>query len=85
MQKDKVSGKLTLAEVRAKLAGQTGKRYWRSIDELAGTPEFEAAVREEFPAAGLGVDRSGFAARLFEGDGRVDGAGRTGRLHQAAR
>ena len=49
MQKDKVSGKLTLAEVRAKLAGQTGKRYWRSIDELAGTPEFEAAVREEFP------------------------------------
>ena len=44
------STKLTLAEVRAKLAGQKGKRYWRSIDELAGTPEFEAAVREEFPA-----------------------------------
>ena len=41
--------KLTLAEVRAKLAGQTGKKYWRSIDELAGTPEFEAAVRDEFP------------------------------------
>ena len=41
--------KLTLAEVRAKLAGQKGKKYWRSIDELAGTPEFEAAVREEFP------------------------------------
>jgi len=41
--------KLTLAEVRAKLAGQTGRKYWRSIDELAGTPEFEAAVREEFP------------------------------------
>ena len=41
--------RLTLAEVRAKLAGQKGKKYWRSIDELAGTPEFEAAVREEFP------------------------------------
>ena len=41
--------KLTLAEVRAKLAGQKGKRYWRSIDELVGTPEFEAAVRAEFP------------------------------------
>lgn len=41
--------KLTLAEVRSKLAGQTGKKYWRSIDELAGTPEFDAAVREEFP------------------------------------
>ncbi|WP_229741062.1 TAT-variant-translocated molybdopterin oxidoreductase [Silvibacterium dinghuense] len=40
---------LTLAEVRQKLAGQKGKRYWRSIDELAGTPEFDAAVAEEFP------------------------------------
>jgi MoCo/4Fe-4S cofactor protein with predicted Tat translocation signal len=46
---EKTHTKLTLAEVRAKLAGQTGKKYWRSIDELAGTPEFEAAVREEFP------------------------------------
>ncbi|MFT4114862.1 TAT-variant-translocated molybdopterin oxidoreductase [Silvibacterium sp.] len=41
--------KLTLSEVRQRLAGQKGKRYWRSIDELAGTPEFEAAVAEEFP------------------------------------
>src|SRR6201999_632360 len=40
---------LTLTEVRKKLAGQTGKRYWRSLDELAGTPEFEAAVSHEFP------------------------------------
>jgi molybdopterin-containing oxidoreductase family iron-sulfur binding subunit len=40
---------LTLAEVRAKLQGVKGKRYWRSIDELAGTPEFEAAVAKEFP------------------------------------
>ena len=40
---------LTLAEVRAKLNGSKGKRYWRSIDELAGTPEFEAAVAKEFP------------------------------------
>ena len=46
---EKTGTKLTLAEVRAKLAGQKGKKYWRSIDELAGTPEFEAAVRNEFP------------------------------------
>ncbi len=46
---EKTQTKLTLAEVRTKLAGQTGKKYWRSIDELAGTPEFDAAVREEFP------------------------------------
>jgi molybdopterin-containing oxidoreductase family iron-sulfur binding subunit len=46
---EKTQTKLTLAEVRAKLAGRTGKKYWRSIDELAGTPEFDAAVQEEFP------------------------------------
>ena len=40
---------LTLAEVRRQLEGKKGKRYWRSIDELAGTPEFEAAVAKEFP------------------------------------
>jgi len=40
---------LTLAEVREQLKGKKGKRYWRSIDELAGTPEFEAAVAKEFP------------------------------------
>ncbi|MGA7317559.1 MAG: TAT-variant-translocated molybdopterin oxidoreductase, partial [Silvibacterium sp.] len=49
MAKENGRAKLTLAEVRAKLAGQTGKRYWRSIDELAGTPEFEAALSQEFP------------------------------------
>ena len=40
---------LTLAQVRERLKGVKGKRYWRSIDELAGTPEFEAAVAKEFP------------------------------------
>jgi len=40
---------MTLAEVRKQLEGKKGKRYWRSIDELAGTPEFEAAVSKEFP------------------------------------
>ncbi|HEV2277201.1 MAG TPA: TAT-variant-translocated molybdopterin oxidoreductase [Acidobacteriaceae bacterium] len=43
-------GALTLAEVRAKLAGQTGKKFWRSIDELADTPEFREAVEKEFPS-----------------------------------
>src|SRR5580700_9788171 len=43
------SVKLTLTEVRKKLASQSGKKYWRSLDELAGTPEFDAAVQQEFP------------------------------------
>jgi molybdopterin-containing oxidoreductase family iron-sulfur binding subunit len=42
---------MTLAEVRKQLEGKKGKRYWQSIDELAGTPEFEAAVAKEFPDA----------------------------------
>ncbi|HKF47417.1 MAG TPA: TAT-variant-translocated molybdopterin oxidoreductase, partial [Terracidiphilus sp.] len=42
---------LTLAQVRQELKGVKGKRYWRSIDELTGTPEFEQAVQREFPAA----------------------------------
>src|SRR5664280_2666967 len=42
---------MTLDAVRAELKSVKGKRYWRSIDELAGTPEFEAAVEREFPSA----------------------------------
>jgi MoCo/4Fe-4S cofactor protein with predicted Tat translocation signal len=42
---------MSLAAVRAELKGAKGKRYWRSVDELAGTPEFEAAVEKEFPGS----------------------------------
>jgi molybdopterin-containing oxidoreductase family iron-sulfur binding subunit len=49
-QPDPAEG-LTLVQVRQQLKGVTGKKYWRSIDELAGTPEFEEAVQREFPAA----------------------------------
>ncbi len=41
---------LTLEAARAKLAGQTGKTYWRSVDELADTPAFRETVQREFPA-----------------------------------
>ncbi len=37
--------------MRAQLKGVKGKKYWRSIDELAGTPEFQEAVEREFPSA----------------------------------
>src|SRR5580704_16111446 len=58
--------KLTLAEVRAKLEGKRGKRYWKSLDELADTPQFQELMQEEFPRqAGAGewvdaVSRRGF-------------------------
>jgi MoCo/4Fe-4S cofactor protein with predicted Tat translocation signal len=41
---------MTLDEARARIAGQTGKTYWRSVDELADTPAFREAVQREFPA-----------------------------------
>ena len=58
--------KLTLAEVRAKLEGKSGKRYWKNLDELAATPAFQELMQEEFPrqaSAGEWVDsvsRRGF-------------------------
>ena len=48
---NKAEAPMTLAAVREELKGVKGKRYWRSIDELAGTPEFQAAVEKEFPSA----------------------------------
>jgi len=58
--------KMTLAEVRAKLEGKRGKRFWKSLDELADTAEFQELMQEEFPRqAGAGewvdpVSRRGF-------------------------
>ena len=34
---------------QARLSGMTGKRYWQTIDELADTPDFQDALRREFP------------------------------------
>lgn len=42
--------KMTLTEVRAKLDGKTGRRFWKNLDELAETPEFHELMQEEFPA-----------------------------------
>ena len=41
----------TLAVLREELKAVKGKRYWRSLDELAATAEFQAAVEHEFPHA----------------------------------
>jgi molybdopterin-containing oxidoreductase family iron-sulfur binding subunit len=42
---------MTLAAVRDELKGAKGKKLWRSLDELADTEEFRAAVEREFPSA----------------------------------
>ena len=76
--------KLTLAEVRAKLDGKSGKRFWKNLDELAETPAFHEMLQRGISAAGERVGGCGQPARLPEGDGRFAGAGRAGRMHQAA-
>jgi MoCo/4Fe-4S cofactor protein with predicted Tat translocation signal len=58
--------KMTLAEVRTKLEGKTGKRFWKNLDELSDSPQFQELMQEEFPRqAGAGewvdsVSRRGF-------------------------
>jgi MoCo/4Fe-4S cofactor protein with predicted Tat translocation signal len=58
--------KMTLAEVRAKLDGKTGKRYWKNLDELSDKPEFHELMAEEFPQQAMqgewvdAVSRRGF-------------------------
>ena len=46
---DLVSGPLDLGKIRSRLADQKGQAYWRSLEELADTPEFGEFVAKEFP------------------------------------
>jgi molybdopterin-containing oxidoreductase family iron-sulfur binding subunit len=39
-----------LEALRRRLASERGPRFWRSLSELAETPEFEDFLRHEFPA-----------------------------------
>jgi MoCo/4Fe-4S cofactor protein with predicted Tat translocation signal len=48
--------RLTLAEVRAKLDGKTGRRFWKNLDELAETPAFNELMAEEFPRQAGGAE-----------------------------
>ena len=75
---------MDLAAVRAKLQAKTGKQYWRTLEELAGDPQFEELLHREFPRQAPsewddGVDRRDFlklmaASLAFAG---LSGCGRT--------
>ncbi|HVJ08974.1 MAG TPA: TAT-variant-translocated molybdopterin oxidoreductase [Acidisarcina sp.] len=41
---------LTLEAAREQLSGKKGKKYWRSLDELADTPAFHEMLGREFPS-----------------------------------
>ena len=38
-----------LAQMEQALRGSSGRQYWRSLDELAGTAAFQELMRQEFP------------------------------------
>jgi molybdopterin-containing oxidoreductase family iron-sulfur binding subunit len=41
---------MNFADIRSRLEGLEGRTYWRSLEELAETPEFRDYVHREFPA-----------------------------------
>ncbi len=57
--------KLDLAAVRSRLDGARGRDYWRSLDDLASTPEFKDLMEREFPqqAIGWSEDENGVEGR----------------------
>jgi molybdopterin-containing oxidoreductase family iron-sulfur binding subunit len=77
-------GAMDLAAVRAKLQSKTGKQYWRTLEELAGDPQFAELLHREFPRQAPSewddaVDRRDFlklmaASLAFAG---LSGCGRT--------
>src|SRR5437868_10582992 len=56
--------KLDLATARARLEQTKGPEYWRSLEELAGSAEFQEMMHREFPKGASewldGVSRRGF-------------------------
>ena len=44
-----------LDHIRERLRGTTGRRFWRSLDELVETPEFVEFLQHEFPRQAAGI------------------------------
>jgi molybdopterin-containing oxidoreductase family iron-sulfur binding subunit len=42
-----------------------GRRYWRSLEEVSGTPEFRAWLEREFPEGASELPSDGFSRRNF--------------------
>ena len=49
---------IDLTSIRNLLAQEKGKRYWRSLEEAAGTPEFEEYLHAEFPRLASAMDNA---------------------------
>jgi molybdopterin-containing oxidoreductase family iron-sulfur binding subunit len=49
---------LEMAAVREKLSKQRGKKYWRTLEELAADPHFEEMLHREYPRGAAEWDES---------------------------
>ncbi|HEX9076081.1 MAG TPA: TAT-variant-translocated molybdopterin oxidoreductase, partial [Anaerolineae bacterium] len=49
---------LDVPSIRERLSRATGKEYWRSLDELADTPEFREFIHREYPRYAPVLDTS---------------------------
>src|SRR5688572_28914647 len=76
---------IDLGAIRARLGGTSGRQYWRSLEELADTPEFREMLHREFPVAaselGDGFSRRNFL-RLMGASLALAGAGGPGCYRQ---
>ena len=60
--RDNGNGRLDLVSIRSKLEADTGKRFWRSLEEVAETEEYRRFLNHEFPY-GVEKSRSGMNRR----------------------
>ncbi len=49
---------IDLEQIRTRLAGKTGRLYWRSLEELADSEEFREMLHREFPVGACDPDDS---------------------------
>ncbi|MDT3682370.1 MAG: TAT-variant-translocated molybdopterin oxidoreductase [Truepera sp.] len=49
---------MDFSKIRAKLANQEGPAYWRSLDQLADTEEFQLFLQREFPRQAAPMENS---------------------------
>lgn len=56
MTSDQHQPRLDLAAVRARLEGQRGPQFWRSLEELAETDAFQTFLQQEFPRQSIGLN-----------------------------
>jgi MoCo/4Fe-4S cofactor protein with predicted Tat translocation signal len=61
-----VKNPIDIAAIRNLLAGQKGSRYWRSLEEVAGTPEFEEYLHAEFPRLASAMNSSVSRRRFLQ-------------------